>query len=290
MIGCLRCVRFMKTGGSWPRLISLMMLSCALATQAQRQTARPASHAGAAPVTAEGRVIEVGGAKALIPDAEVFDHSGKRVRLYSDLIKGKVVLLSFFFTDCTNICHTQGYDLSRMQAQLGKRLGKDVWLVSISMNPAHDTPQKLKHWAQVFGVKPGWTLVAGNGEEMRKMIRDFTGNEPGAREVHVASVFIGDDRTGAWVSADGLTGPEELIKVIDSIKKGTAESWSRRYLPFWVGTLRPRTATREMVRPSRHSNMPVRHLLLSLQPCCARYLVGSFRSEQTVRNSSPPTG
>lgn len=220
MVGFSRFVRFLRSVGNCPRLILLMMLGCALAAQAHGQTTKPAAHARAAPATAKGRVIEIGKAKALIPDAEVFDHFGKRVRLYSDLIKGKVVLLSFFFTDCTNVCDAQGYDLSEMQTLLGNRLGKDVSLVSISMNPAHDTPQKLKHWAKVFGVKPGWTLVSGNSDEMRKMIRDFTGNEPGAREVHVAAVFIGDDRTGTWVSADGLAGPEELIKVIDGLKSG----------------------------------------------------------------------
>ncbi len=52
------------------------------------------------------------------------------------------------------------------------------------------------------------------------MIKDFTGNEAGAREVHFAAVFVGDDRTGAWVSADGLAGPEELLKVIDGVKSG----------------------------------------------------------------------
>lgn len=221
MVGFSRFVRSLKASGSGSRLLHLMLLGCALAAHAHGQTTNAASYSVNDAATTAGRVIEIGKAKALIPDAQVFDHSGKPVRLYSDLIKGRVVLLSFFFTDCSNICHMQGHDISRMQAGLGERLGKDVALISISMNPAHDTPQKLKHWAKVFGVKHGWTLVSGDGAEMRKMIEDFTGNEPGAREVHLPAVFIGNDRTGLWVSADGLAGPEELIKVIEGVKSGT---------------------------------------------------------------------
>lgn len=208
---------FLKPAGIGPRMVGLITLYCAFAIHAQ--TTKPP--ADAAQATDKGRVIELNNAKALIPDAEVFDHNGRRVRLYSDLIKNRLVLLSFFFTDCSNICHVQGHDLARMQAALGERLGRDVSLLSISMNPAHDSPQKLKHWAKSFGVKPGWILVSGDTPLMRKMIKDFTGNEPGAREAHFAAVFVGDDRTGMWSSADGLAGPEELIKLIDAVRSGS---------------------------------------------------------------------
>lgn len=208
-------------------LLSLVVLGYCLVSQANGQISKSRPHPQASNLRAAGRVIEIGKAKVLIPDAVVLDHLGGRGRLYSDFIKGRVVLLSFFFTECTNVCHTQGHDLSRMQALLGKRLGRDVSLISISMNPDHDGPRKLAQWARVFGVRPGWILVSGNDPPMRKMIEDFTGNKPGAREVHFSVVFIGDDRTGTWVSADGLAGPEELIKVIDGISSGALSKRSK---------------------------------------------------------------
>jgi protein SCO1/2 len=221
------------TGGR-KSLVPLLVLGCGLIAQANGQAVESRPHIHGSTPPAQGGVVVIDSARATVPDAEVYDHTGGRVRLYSDLIKGRVVLISFFFTDCTNICHMQGHDFAELQAQLGERVGRDVSLISISMNPAADTPQKLKHWARIFGVKPGWTLVSGDGPEMRRMIEDFTGNKPGAREVHFATVFIGDDRTGRWVAADGLAGPKELIKVIDDIRarKAIAETKSpRRRLP-----------------------------------------------------------
>jgi proline iminopeptidase len=91
---------------------------------------------------------------------------------------------------------------------------QDVALISISMNPDADSPRALKHWARSFGVRKGWTLVSSNSAEMRKMIKDFTGNPPGRREAHYSIVFIGNDRSGSWVAANGTNSPAELIKLI----------------------------------------------------------------------------
>jgi cytochrome oxidase Cu insertion factor (SCO1/SenC/PrrC family) len=164
--------------------------------------------------TSAGRIVEIERARALIPDVKVRTHDGKNVRLYSDLIKNKVVLLSFFYTNCTNICPLQGEVLAKVQAELGPRMPQDVALISISMNPDVDSPRALKHWARSFGVRKGWTLVSSNSAEMRKMIKDFTGNPPGRREAHYSIVFIGNDRSGSWVAANGTNSPAELIKLI----------------------------------------------------------------------------
>lgn len=211
-----------KLAAAKRRIIPFLILSCGLVLTANAQLRRQPPGRGSLSPNSRGRLIEINKRRALIPDAQVFDHRGRRVRLYSDLVKGKVVLLSFFFTECSYVCHLQGTDLSKIQAGLGPRLGKDVSLISISMNPADDTPAKLKGWARAYGVKPGWTLVSGGGPEMAKMIRDFTGNDPGAREVHLPIVILGNDRTGTWLAADGLEGPGHLVKLIEHVIGGGA--------------------------------------------------------------------
>lgn len=196
---------------------TLIILCCGLMAQAYGQTKSPAS-VTASSLTSPGRMIEIDKARALIPDAQVFDHQGKKVRLYTNLIKGKVVLLNFFYSTCTYICPVQGDALARLQYRLGKSLGKDVFLISISMNPEEDGAENLKQWAKAFGVKPGWTIVGGSSPEMKKMIKDFTGNDAGPRESHFTVVFIGNDKTGAWVAANGLDGTKNLIELIESVK------------------------------------------------------------------------
>jgi protein SCO1 len=231
----------MITGSGY--LLATVLLSCGLVAQTRGQSAehkhehnpaptrgtvsRSSRQEGAAPKLAPatasvGRLIEIDEVKALIPDARVFNQSGEHVHLYSDLIKGKVVLLSFFYTDCTYICNLQGEDFSKLQDELGARLGKEVFLISISMNPAGDTPQKLGSWAKAFGIKPGWTLVSGNTPEINKMIEDFTGNRPGPKEIHSSVVFLGNDRTGEWAATDGLGGTKGLVKLLDRLARNTA--------------------------------------------------------------------
>jgi protein SCO1/2 len=149
-----------------------------------------------------------------IPDVEAVDQTGRRLHVYSDLIQGKQVIVNFIFTSCTYICPLQGANFARLQAALGDRLGKDVSLVSISVDPQTDTPQRLKSWGERFGLKPGWTLVTGKPAEMDKLLRALTGDAAGVRE-HSSIAFIGNYDRGVWIRADALDNPTRLIKTLD---------------------------------------------------------------------------
>ncbi|HKY06087.1 MAG TPA: SCO family protein, partial [Blastocatellia bacterium] len=142
-----------------------------------------------------------------IPDVEVFNQDGKKVRFYSDLIRGKVAVISFGFTSCTYICPMQGETLSRLQAVLGNRLSKEVNIISVSLDPETDTPARLKSWGAQFGARPGWTFVTGKRSEIDKVAKAFTGGEALKGE-HSPVVFVGSDRQGVWVRAYGLAEPE----------------------------------------------------------------------------------
>lgn len=194
-------------------LCALLILGCGLFAQTNAQLAKGLTR----PADLPGRLIEVDNVQVLIPDIQLLNHRGQPVRLYTDLIKGKVVLLSFFYTSCINVCLMQGDNLSRIQKLLGARLGKDVFFVSISMDPQTDTPRKLKYWAGAFGVKEGWTLVTGNNPEMNQLLKTLTGNGPGPKEMHASLMFIGNDKTGAWKTVYGLSEPDELIEILNRL-------------------------------------------------------------------------
>jgi protein SCO1/2 len=197
--------------------LALMLMSVGLVLQADGQSIRKTPTVRSAPSTPRGRVIEIDKIQALIPDVKVMDQKGRRVSLYTDLIKDKVVLLSFFFTTCADVCPVQGEVLSQVQSRLAKQSRKDVFLISISLDPAQDTPDKLKDWAKSFGVKPGWTLVSSKSPEMQTMIRAFTGSQPGPKDMHFPVFFIGNDRTERWVAINGLSGAENVVDVIEEI-------------------------------------------------------------------------
>lgn len=162
--------------------------------------------------------LNVGSSKIRFPDLELRDQEGRRVRFYSDLIKDKVVVLSFFYTNCTFTCTMQGKTFSRLQTLLGERLGKSVVLISVSTDPAKDKPGELKAWAKRYNVQPGWTVVTGEESEMSKLLIPFTGSPAGA-EMHLPVTFIGNDKTGTWTSADGVFAAEDLLKVVDFLTR-----------------------------------------------------------------------
>ena len=169
---------------------------------------------------AAGRVarIEIDKVRVEIPDLALLDQDGRKVRFYSDLLKDKVVVMSFFYTSCEYLCSMQGEVFSKLQALLGERAGKSVFLVSVTLDPATDTPERLKAWGARYGVKPGWTLVTGEEPEMNKLLVKMTGSSAG-RNMHSSVTIIGNDRRGAWVGADGVGAPEDLLKIIDEVEK-----------------------------------------------------------------------
>ena len=154
--------------------------------------------------------------KVEIPDLVLRDHEGRKVRFYSDLIKDKVVVLSFFYTSCIYTCTTQGKTFSRLQSLLGDRLGKSVFLISVTTDPARDTPARLKAWSKAYNIQPGWTLVTGDVNQMNQLLLPFTGNPAGAG-MHLPSTFIGNSKTGTWISAIGVFAPEDVLNALNKL-------------------------------------------------------------------------
>jgi len=156
------------------------------------------------------------GIEPSIPDVDVFDQDGKRIHFYSDLIKGKVVVISFLFTTCKLYCPMQGENLSKLQGALGARLGRDINLITVSVDPETDTPERLKAWGAMFGAKPGWTFVTGAKPEIDKVSMALTG-AAAIKGAHSAVVYIGNDKTGIWTRAYGLHDPERFSELIEEV-------------------------------------------------------------------------
>jgi len=216
--------------------ITLAVLLCAawpLQATAQhrhhehRDTGEAATRATAkAPgATTKGRpgVVDVGGVKIEIPDVEVLDQNGRKLRFYSDLIKGRVVVVSFFFTSCTFVCPPQAHALARLRSSLADRFGREVSFISVSKDPETDTPQRLKTWGRQFDAGGGWTLVTGEKEVMKRLVWDFTGEGLG-QQMHSPILLIGNDRTGVWAEAEGLSAPEEVVREIDKVARSAEKA------------------------------------------------------------------
>src|SRR2546426_12628276 len=95
------------------------------------------------------------------PDLPVVTQDGKTLRFYDDLIKGKIVLISLIYTSCPDICPLTTARIAQMEEKLGDIVGRDMFLISMTVDPENDTPERLKAVAAAVHAGPGWPFVPG---------------------------------------------------------------------------------------------------------------------------------
>jgi protein SCO1/2 len=165
--------------------------------------------------------------KQNIPDVELVDQDGKTVHLYRDLVRGRVAALSFIFTTCTTSCPLVGANLGRLQTELGQSLGEDIALVSVSVDPATDTPQRMKAWGAQFGAKPGWSLLTGDKgivDQLLKVLGLFTADI----QNHSPFLLLVNDRTGQWTRVNAIeTPPSKVAEILRKMAETAGNRLSR---------------------------------------------------------------
>lgn len=162
---------------------------------------------------------EAGGSKMNIPDIELLDQNGRKIRFYTDLVKGQTVVINFIFTTCTTICPPLGATFARVQKELGDKVGRDVRFISISVDPATDTPERLKAWGAKFHAGDGWTFVTGNKPQVDELLNAL-GASTARREDHSPTILIGNDAHGAWTRTYGLANTSRLVQIINETIAG----------------------------------------------------------------------
>lgn len=161
---------------------------------------------------AQSQPVSVSG--LTIPDIELVNQCGEKVRFYSGLVKGKIVAINTIFTTCTTICPPMGANFSKLRKMLGDHAGRDVNLISISVDPVVDTPERLDEWSRKFGdTGPGWTLLTGATGDINAVLKGlqvFTLD----KQDHAPIALIGGDAAGDWIRASALLTPARLDALI----------------------------------------------------------------------------
>ena len=127
----------------------------------------------------------------------VVTHEGKTLRFYDDLIKGKIVVINFVYTTCPDICSLSTARMAQVVKWLGERVGRDIFIYSITLDPGRDTPEVLAKYAKAFSAGPGWLFLTGKPEDIR-LIRWKLGERSRTLSEHRPHMQIGNDRTGEW--------------------------------------------------------------------------------------------
>lgn len=144
------------------------------------------------------------------PNLPVTSQDGRTLRFYDDAIKGKIVIVSFIFTNCTEICPLTTARLAQIADKLGDEMGRTFHFVSLSVDPVNDTPERLNAFAQAFHKGKGWLFLTGKLEDMRRINAAF-GERMRSLTEHRNEVLIGNDATGEWTRNSAFGDLERLV-------------------------------------------------------------------------------
>jgi protein SCO1/2 len=187
---------------------TLMVLLTAVGANAQEPVDQPP---GPNPTT---RVAAKAG--EYFTDVELVNQDGQKMRLYTDLLQGKTVIINSFFATCQGSCLPITRNLEKVQEALGDRLGKDARIISISVDPTVDTPAELKAFGKKFHARPGWYFLTGPKENVEFVLKKL-GQFVEDKQDHYNIIIIGNDRTGLWKKAFGLAKSDALVEVVESV-------------------------------------------------------------------------
>ena len=202
------------------QLFILLILSAAFTTNAQERPAAPPAPHDHSHMTTTAK--DASPAEKYFTDVELTNQDGKKVHFYSDVLKGKTVVVNAFFTTCTSVCPPMNRNMEKIQEALGDRVGRDVFLVSLTVDPENDTPARIKEYAKKFHAGPGWTFLTGKKENLDWALYKL-GQYVEKKDDHTTVFIIGNEPTGLWKKAFGMANVAELVQVVESVvnDKGT---------------------------------------------------------------------
>ena len=151
-----------------------------------------------------------------IPDTTVYDQDGRSLHFYADLVKGKTVIVNFIFTTCTTICPPLTATMRKVQQSLGERSGGGIQLISISVDPVTDVPQRLKTFAKQFSAGEGWAFITGGKQEIDSLLKAL-GAYSANKLDHTPMFLIGNDAAGYWTRIYGLSSAQAIAKLATEI-------------------------------------------------------------------------
>jgi protein SCO1/2 len=159
---------------------------------------------------------------AWFTNVRVVNQDGRTLRFYDDVMKGKILLINFFFTSCDDVCPLATENLVRVQELLGDRVGKDIFFVSISLQPEHDTPEIMAAYAKEHGVGPGWVFLTGQKDDI-ELLRHrlgFWDIDPAVDadpEQHLGTVRIANEPMHRWAMSPSLLNPPALVRAVHRV-------------------------------------------------------------------------
>ena len=174
-------------------------------------------------------------AERSFPNVTLTTHEGKKVKFYDDLLKDKIVLINFMYVKCQGTCPGTTANLVKVQKLLGERVGKDIFMYSITLKPEEDTPEKLAAYARAYKVGPGWQFLTGEPKdvELLRQKLGFIDRDPvrdADKSNHIGMLRWGNEPHTLWAGCPGSLAPSKIVKEIGLVDWPTAGEAQRKQM------------------------------------------------------------
>ena len=159
-----------------------------------------------------------------LPNVQLKTHQGKSVRFYDDLVRDKLVVINMMYAGCNSTCPPTTHNLVKVQEMLKDRIGRDIFMYSLTLRPEQDGPEDLAHFARLHGVHPGWLFLTGRPRDVEQLrfALGFYDPDPKVDKQegrHVGMVRIGNDSFRRWGMAPGLADPRQIVAAIQHLDR-----------------------------------------------------------------------
>lgn len=157
-------------------------------------------------------------ARAYFGDHALTDQDGQTHRFYSDLLQGRVVLINVIFTHCPSACPMMTERLKLVRKQVGEGFGRDVYFLSLSVDPARDTPEALKRFAERHNVDlPGWRFLVSDAQTLKTLLSRL-GQWTDSPEDHTTLLIAGNAAKSHWTKLRPDAPPEQIAAELARLK------------------------------------------------------------------------
>ena len=154
-----------------------------------------------------------------LPNVPLRTHTVQQMRFYDDLVKDKKVIINFMYAKCEGICVPVTMNLARVQRLLGDRVGRDIFMYSITLKPAEDSVESLRDYAEQHRAGPGWLFLIGSPPDTEHLRRalGFTYADPvedADTSNHIGMLRYGVEPLTRWAACPGMANPAHIARSI----------------------------------------------------------------------------
>ena len=154
-------------------------------------------------------------AREYFTNLELITQDGETVRFFDDVLKDKVVVINFIFTNCEGACPLITHKLTLVRDGLEGKIGNPIQFVSLSLDPERDTPAAMKEFAKTHHADhDGWVFLTGKSENLDNIIKRL-GQFTDDIEAHSTMMLVGNVNSAHWMKIQPQEMPPQIIQKLN---------------------------------------------------------------------------